>query len=387
MLAPLVTNRLRDRMHVLHWGTFDLGKPRTRILRAGIRATGATLRDCHRPLWTGLEDKIQETGRLQRLWILVRWVAGYPVLVWRFLRGPRPDVVLISFPGVLDTLVLAPFARFRGVPLVLDLFISAYDTLVFDRRLVREGSLGARLVRWVERLALRAADLVFLDTETHARRIEEVFDLPPGSCGAVLVGAESEHFQPRASGAHRPPDGPLQVLFYGQFIPLHGIETIVATARLMQEEAVEWTLIGRGQQAKHIRRLLQEVPLPKLRWTEWVKYAELHNWIAEADLCLGIFGTTEKAASVIPNKVFQTVATGRPIATRDSPAIRELLAHSPPCAYLVPPGDPNALAAAVRAHQGHNARSSCHAPLASRIAAPEIGQQFVALVTQRLGSR
>ena len=77
----------------------------------------------------------------------------------------------------------------------------------------------------------------------------------------------------------------------------------------------------------------------KLRWVDWVDYADLVSWISRADLCLGIFGTSEKAASVIPNKVYQVVAAGRPVVTRDSPAIRELLEHAPPCVYLIPPGD------------------------------------------------
>jgi glycosyltransferase involved in cell wall biosynthesis len=49
---------------------------------------------------------------------------------------------------------------------------------------------------------------------------------------------------------------------------------------------------------------------------------------------------------VIPNKVFQALATARPVITADTPAARELLAHDRD-ALLVPPGDPAALAAAV----------------------------------------
>src|SRR5882724_1095829 len=140
-------------MNVVHWGTFDLGKPRTRILRAGMLANGAVLQDCHRTIWTGLEDKTQQTGRFHHLRILVRWLASYPGLIWRFLRAPRPDIVLTSFPGVLDTIVLAPFARLRRVPIAWDMFISAYDTLVCDRRLVPAGRWRARLLHWVEGFA------------------------------------------------------------------------------------------------------------------------------------------------------------------------------------------------------------------------------------------
>jgi len=49
---------------------------------------------------------------------------------------------------------------------------------------------------------------------------------------------------------------------------------------------------------------------------------------------------------VIPNKVFQGLACGRPVITADTPAARELLSHGMD-ALLVPAGDPEALAAAV----------------------------------------
>jgi glycosyltransferase involved in cell wall biosynthesis len=378
-------------MYVLHWGTFDLGKPRTRILRAGILAVGASLRDCHTPIWTGLEDKTQNTHRLHRLRILLRWIVSYLALIWRFLRAPRPDIVLTSFPGVLDTIVLAPFARLRGVPIAWDMFISAYDTFVFDRCLVPSGTLRAHLLRWVEGFAIRCANLVFVDTEAHARRIESLFGLPPQSCGAVQVGVEAEFFRSSAPGPAQLRAESLEVLFYGQFIPLHGIETIVAAARLMQEESVNWTFIGRGQEAVRIRCMLDELPLAKLQWVDWVEYTKLGDWIAQADLCLGIFGTSEKAASVIPNKVFQTIAAGRPLVTRDSPAIRELLVHAPPCVYLVPAADPGALAAVVREHLARlvalDDTLQCHAALRDRITAPAIGRQFAEVIGRRLVPR
>jgi glycosyltransferase involved in cell wall biosynthesis len=290
---------------------------------------------------------------------------------------------------VLDVIVAAPFARLRGVPVAWDMFMSLYDTVVRDRRLIGPRSLPARLLHAVEGLALRRAELVFLDTEAHARHVESLYGLPRTRCGAVWVGAEVERFRVHeaVSAPPHPPDAPLRILFYGQFIPLHGIETIIEAARLTAEDAIEWTLVGRGQESASIRRRLAEAPLPKLRWVEWVDYADLGRWIAEADLCLGIFGTSEKAASVIPNKVFQVVAAGRPLVTRDSPAIRELLEPRPGCVYLVPPGDAHALAEAVREHTRGAAadRPACHAALVGKIGRDAIARQFRELVARRLG--
>jgi glycosyltransferase involved in cell wall biosynthesis len=50
---------------------------------------------------------------------------------------------------------------------------------------------------------------------------------------------------------------------------------------------------------------------------------------------------------VIPNKAFQALVCATPLVTADTPAARELLADGE-SALLVPPGDPEALASAVR---------------------------------------
>ena len=106
------------------------------------------------------------------------------------------------------------------------------------------------------------------------------------------------------------------------------------------------------------------------------------EWMKRADVCLGIFGTSGKAASVIPNKVFQIVASGRPLVTRDSPAIRELLAYGPPCVNLVTPGNALALADAIRYCIGlvQTPQYPCHGALRAQIDAVAVATQFLVLV-------
>lgn len=378
-------------MRILCWGTYDTSKPRTRLLLEGLRLAGAEVIECRADIWRGVVDKSQVRGPRQRLGIMVRWLLAYPRLAWRLIRTPRPDVVLIGFPGVLDMLVAAPIARLRGIPLVWDMFMSLYDTIVEDRQLLRRDSIPARLLHALERFALRRADLVFLDTQAHARRIEQLFGLPAGSAGAVWVGVETEHFHASPvvqtdTDATLDPS-PLRVLFYGQFIPLHGIDTIVQAARLTRDEPIEWQLIGKGQEADRIKAMLVEQPLSKVQWDAWVDYPQLHQRIAAADICLGIFGASAKAASVIPNKVFQIVAMGRPLITRDSPAIREMLDDTPPCVSLVPPAKAEALAAAVRAFARQDRPLvPCHGSLQGKLGARAIGQQCLALLEHHLGS-
>ncbi len=380
-------------MRVAFWGTFDLGKPRNRILLRGLRENGAEVLVCHRQVWAGVEDKSRLTAG-QRLRFLLRWLFAYPGLIFRYLRLPRHDVVLVGYLGQLDVLVLWPFARLRRVPLVWDAFLSLHDTVVSDRALVSPRHPLAFLLYAWEWLAARATDRVLLDTRAHAEAFSRAFRLSAERVGSVFVGVEPEAFPPALPSPPRSPsptrthalpgegEEVTRILFYGQLIPLHGVETILRAARLARGEPFEWVLIGQGQEEDRVRRMLDEEPLPRLRWIPWVPYSELARWIGEADVCLGIFGAGGKAARVIPNKVFQVLAVGKPLITRDSPAIRELLAEGAGV-YLIPPADPEALLDALRRFRAERAELAgqvLHAEARERIEPRAIGRDLMAIL-------
>jgi glycosyltransferase involved in cell wall biosynthesis len=247
---------------------------------------------------------------------------------------------MVGYLGHLDVLVIWPFAKVRGIPVCWDVFISIYDTVVRDRRLVSPYNPVAWLIFCWEWLACRCCEMLLMDTSAHAEMLRELYGLTSKSVNAVLVGAEPETFPVVPDVGDRRSAGELlRVLFYGQFIPLHGIETIIEAAKLLEAEAIEWMIIGQGQEQDEIKGMLAEHPLQKLKWISWIDYEKLSSCIAEADICLGIFGTSEKSARVIPNKAFQIISTGKPLVTRDSPAIRELVPESIPGVYLVDAGN------------------------------------------------
>lgn len=372
-------------MRVVLWGTCDTGKPRVRILLEGLRSNGVEVIECRATAWDGIEDKSQIAGPRGWARVLARILLSYPALLWRYLRLPRHDWVLLAYPAIPDIFVLRLFAWLRRTPIAMDWFLSAYDTVVLDRRLVGPRHPLARLLWAVEALAVRLADRPFLDTRAHATRLEALFRLPTGRCGRVWVGVEDTVFRDPSppSPDARERAGDRRVLFYGQFIPLHGVPVIVEAARLLRDAPIDWVLVGRGQEAARVRALLDASPLPRLHWREWVDYGELLGHIRSADLCLGIFGTSDKAASVIPNKVFQALAAGAPVITRDSPAIRELLdalPHAP--LQCVPAGDPAALAAAVAAPAVAGPTPNEQAAVLRAISPHAVGAQLLQLLEE-----
>jgi glycosyltransferase involved in cell wall biosynthesis len=262
-------------------------------------------------------------------------------------RRERFDALIVGYPGHFDMPAARRIAGRR--PLVFNPLVSLWDSLVGDRGRFGERSAGAGVLRHVDMIAFKRADLVVADTEQHARFFRETFDLPRERVEVCLVGAEERLFRPGWQPARE-----FHVLFVGKLIPLHGLETILEAAALAPE--VPFRVIGNGQ----LDALLAERP-PNVEWVQWVDYEQLPGEIQTAGCALGVFGRSDKAARVIPNKAFQAIACGTPLITADTPAARELLADGE-SALLVPPADAPALASAVR-------RLAAEPELAQRIGA------------------
>ena len=333
---------------IVLWGTYDTGKPRVRILLDGLRRTlgDKAVQECHISVWEHVRDK-SGIGFLQIVGIILRILLSYPVLAWRYFSLPRHRLVLAAYPGQLDVFPLRVLAWMKRIPVALDAFISAYDTVVIDRKLLGQGSIAARIIYAAERVAYRLPDILFTDTREQARYTELCFRLRRGSVGRVFVGAETEAFR-ELSPLQRSRKGHVRVLFYGQFIPLHGLEVIVGAAGITQQRRpdIRWTIIGEGQLQPAIDAMIEADNIKVIERIRWVAYEDLREWIRRSHVCLGIFGTTAKAGRVIPNKVYQILATGRPLITADTPAIRELLSPDRNI-RLIAPGDPDVLASEV----------------------------------------
>ncbi len=331
-------------MRAVIWGSYDTGKPRTRIMLAALRAAGVETTEIHADVWRGVEDKSQISSVWRKLNIMLMLIAAYPMLIYRYLRAPDHDVVVVGYLGHFDVLVLWAFAKLRGKPIVWDAFLSLYDTVVCDRQLIAPRHPAALILKFLEGAACRAADRVVLDTKAHGALFRDLYGLPEERICSVFVGAELHKFRPQAPTAR--PDRETTILFYGQFIPLHGIETIVEAAAATRNRPYRWIVIGTGQEAGKIRAKI-DMSGAAIDWKQWVPYDALRDHIRNADICLGVFGDSGKAGRVIPNKVFQIAAAGRPLITRDGPGVRELFSPDDAGVFLVPPADPQALIAAI----------------------------------------
>lgn len=300
---------------VLWWGRSDINYSRNRIVRQLFIELGWEIIDFF-PRFSALAD-------------IEANLIGLPVV----------DLVWLPCFRQRDVRAARRWTSKKSIPLIFDPLISAYDKQVWEKNKFSEGSKPAeKLLEW-ERNILQSADYVVADTEQHAQFYAKTLRVNVNKLAILPVGAEESLFTPQYNDLN----SPLQILFYGSYIGLQGPDVIAKAIQIYNGPEVEWHFIGNGPLRKQIQESLAE--RENVHFTDWIPYGDLPNRIAQADICLGVFGFTEKTRRVIPNKVYQALSCARPVVTCFSEAYpASLRKEGKSGLFFVPAGEPEALA-------------------------------------------
>jgi glycosyltransferase involved in cell wall biosynthesis len=256
------------------------------------------------------------------------------------------DVIFVGFYGHLLMLPVGVIAHWRKIPILFDAFVSNYDTLVDDRQVITERSIFARLAMWLDHLAVRMADFVLLDTPQHVDYFCRTFSLSPEGVGSIPVGCNEEIFFSHQKTTQK--KDVTGILYYCTYQPLHGAHLVVEAAKALKNENIFFHLIGTGQEFPRVQALAENYQLANIKFTPFIPLDILRDEIRQADICLGgHFGTSEKAKRVVPGKIYQILAIGRPLIAAKTIANVSLLTDRE-SAILVPPDNAIALAEAIR---------------------------------------
>lgn len=305
--------------NILFFGTYDPLYARNRVLAQACLMAGYSI----------THMRTEHVG-----------LRGYIDLCVQYMRRKEAfSIMLVLFPG--QKVMFLARLLFRG-SIIFDAFTSHYGGYILDRKKAGTKSIRAWWYRFLDTWSCKLAHKVLLDTQAHIDFFMREFKLPRELFHRIFVGTDESVFFPRASSA---PHSEIVVHFHGTFIPLHGVEVIVEAMRMLRPQThVRAILIGKGQTYVRVREMAHEVP--SITFIDSVSYKNLAEYIANSDICLGIFGTSQKTDLVIPNKIFEAAASGRAIISADTPAMRELFDDK--AIYYVPAGDARALAHAIQ---------------------------------------
>lgn len=366
-------------LRVCYFGTYRAGYTRNQIVLKGLESQpDVAVYVCHATLWHGIEDRVAQASGGWRSPAFWRRVLGaYRQLFAAHRDAPEYDVMLIGYPGQFDAFLGRRLAHGRGKPVALDILMSLH-LVAEERGLTTAHPTTGRLIYRLEHGGLRQPDLLIAENPEYGGYIAEKYNLPPARFRFVPHGADETVFHPRPL---RPPDDHFRVTYHGGYLPSHGMDAILgAAAELAGEPGIHFHFYGSGPEKDRVIRQASAWALPNVTFHGYVSQDELLDSLAQAHVCLGVFGTTRQAQFTVQNKVWEGLAMGRPVVSADSPTIRAALADRQEV-YLIERNNPAALAAALRELRADPAlrdriAAAGHARYLAGNSIPAIGRQM-----------
>jgi glycosyltransferase involved in cell wall biosynthesis len=304
---------------ILWWGRFDPNYSRNRIIRKQLNKLNYEILD--------FQPLISRLGYIEAL----------------LKNFKKTDYVWVPCFRQRDILSASRWCLKKNIKLIIDPLISSWDKQTYEK----EKSLNRRQsnsLKKKESILFNKADIVLADTNLHANLFEKQLNVDKNKIFTLYVGAEEKFFN--SSPSQKYVNKKFEILFYGSFLNLHGSKIIIEAAKLFaKNNNVKWTMLGDGPDLKKCKELAQNAP--NIFFEKEIEYTKLASRIKEADLLLGIFGKSNKAGNVIPNKVFQALSCGKTVITRKSNAYPKELLNQKNGIIFIQPDNPKALYNAV----------------------------------------
>lgn len=306
-------------------GAFDPKYPRNAVIIEGLKRVGFQV---------SAKRIGGATGTFRSTLFLL------PEVVKAFWELRSCDLILIPTFNQRFAPIIWFLASLFQKPVLLDYLVGISD--VNEDRQMTDG-LKSKLWKHVDRFNIRHLPSL-TDTESHRKYFEDLLDIKTDKMHILPVGVMDEIYSPRP---FHPQRETIPIVFVGKFIPFQGVDIIVQAAALLQDQAdLHFELIGGGQTFYKIKQLAKKMVLQNISFPGYIYPPQILNHLERGVIHLGVFGNAEKTNYVVPNKVYTSMALGRPVISAESAAIEEFFT---PGEHLItiPPGNPEKLAEAI----------------------------------------
>lgn len=246
------------------------------------------------------------------------------LVVHQVLNEGHVDAVLLyGLPTVgIQTLLLA---RLHRVPI----FFRSIDVL---HRLVPHPALAAP-TRILERIVYNRVDGIVTVTP-HLKNYIKSFGVPDSRVDVLPSGVDADMFSPGDKNAAlletwdiRPTDK--VVLFMGTIYRFSGLDSVIRGLPevLARHPNTKLFIAGVGEDEPRLKKLAADLGLqPHIIFAGLQPYAMLPALIRSSDVCINPFELNEITRDILPTKLFQYLACGKPVLATRLPGTEPFLA-------------------------------------------------------------
>lgn len=315
----------------------------------------------------------------------------------RSLGSGSCDVVICSSPPLEIALAGVFISWLKRKPLVLEIRDLWPDEVIQLNLL--QGRVQIAVAKWIERLAYRQANRV---VPVSPRFVPYLLGegMPEQKIRVIINGTDIDLFRPPDTvnlppasheldqEATRPIDK-FVAIYAGTVGLTQHIETVLEAAQLLQEhEDICFILAGDGKEKPKLLEKQRQLGLANVQFLPIQPRKKIAAMIANADVCLIHTANEMIHTRIIPAKLFDYMAAGRPVVVGASGQARALVEQAQ-AGIAVPPEDAQGMAEAIlrlynnsklRARLGANGRKYAEENFSRQI----IARKYVQLIEEVL---
>ncbi len=216
------------------------------------------------------------------------------------------------------------FARLIGKDVVVDYYSSREDVVISNGN-VNHSAVSLWSIfryRMIDRVRIIAATkLIFLThVELHIAKARFPF-MRISKCAVIPLVIPHIEVTPTNKYATRSNEC-LNIVWWGGISKLHRLDYMIAEVGMLSENFKFWVFDNSNRRINSFKEKYPKLNLEKVTFRSDLTFdSGLWDWVSvNADIILGVFGTTELSNSVVPNKVVQGAYFSKPIITRKSEA-------------------------------------------------------------------
>jgi glycosyltransferase involved in cell wall biosynthesis len=208
-----------------------------------------------------------------------------------------------------------------------------------------------RLLERLELAAYAAADTVIVVSDGFRANLIGR-GVPAAKVHTIRNGVRPGEFDPDA-----PADARLRarlgaspcdclVLYAGTHGISQGLTSVADAAAELTDEAIRFAFVGDGADKQRLRHRVAEQGLRNVTLLPGIPHEQVPSLLAAADICLVPLRDVPLFSSFIPSKMFEYLAAGKPVVAALAGEAAQILREAG--AWIVPPADSEAMAAAIR---------------------------------------
>ena len=244
---------------------------------------------------------------------------------------PKADVVISTSPQFFNGLAGYFVSRIKRARWLLEIRDLWPESIIAVGAISNKRAIA--LLEWIERFVYRKADHIVAVTnafKTHiAAHGANPDDITVIRNGVDLSFFDSEAKRDQAYARSIGVEGKFVASYVGTHGMAHGLDTLIAAAELLRErDDIVFLMAGDGAERERLQQAINQRNLTNIKMLGQLPKADMPKLWSVSDASLVLLRKLDLFLTVIPSKIFESMAMKKPIVMGVEGESREIIAEA-----------------------------------------------------------